>query len=155
MDDKTERRSRMAVAHYTGADLKIRHLPPATHPIGSCDGWKLGPLGEDAGIVTTKAFWGHSCGGAKGVLLEGDGLCSGLDTTMAFWAGSGGGAESGILKCGTTMVVWERWILKCGTTMVVWERSGGGAKGVVLEWEWSLIRNCHHYCVLGTFRWGS
>ena len=40
---------------------------------------------------------------------------------MAFWAGSGGGAESGILKCGTTMVVWERWLLNCGTTMVVWE----------------------------------
>ena len=58
-EDKTERRSRKAVAPYTGTDLKIRHLPPATHPIGSCDGWKLRkPLGEDAGIVTTMAFWG-------------------------------------------------------------------------------------------------
>ena len=30
---KTERRSRKAVAHYTGTDLKMRHLPPATHSI--------------------------------------------------------------------------------------------------------------------------
>ena len=62
-----------------------------------------------------------------------------LVTTLVVWGHSGGGAESGILKCGTTMVVWER--------------SGGGAKGVVLEWGWSLTRICHHYGVLGTFRW--
>ena len=30
----------------------------------------------------------------------------------------------------------------------------GGAKSVVLEDEWPLIRICHHYGVLGTFRWG-
>ena len=70
-EDKTERRSRMAVAHYTGADLKIRHLPPATHPIGSCDGWTLRkPLGGRTLELSPR--WrcgGHSGGGAKGDVM--------------------------------------------------------------------------------------
>ena len=45
---------------------------------------------------------------------------------MVVWGHSGGGAECGILKCGTTMVVWERWMLEWSPLQRSRDHPGGG-----------------------------
>ena len=135
----------------------------------------MAPLWGEAGAGLSP-LWrsgGYSCMGSQGC-SPGMVMASGMELSPPRRSGHAPVVELrvGVLECGTTMAFWAHRMLDwspllrsmgepgglwCGfvTTITCWDHSGGGAKGVVLEWGWTLSRICHHYRVLGTFRWGS